>query len=54
MGTDDPYIPHIFKRFGPVIKAMSIGLQSDAYWIIKLAFHPELKSLFIKNHGTRR
>jgi hypothetical protein len=50
MSTDDPYA----LDFAGLVTAMGKRIQGDAYWIVKLAFHPEWKSLFIKNHGARR
>jgi hypothetical protein len=50
MSTSDPYA---LDPFG-FIKAMAASIRGDAYWIVKLAFHPEWKSLFIKNYGARR
>ncbi|MDR2663070.1 MAG: hypothetical protein LBC31_08750 [Treponema sp.] len=44
MSTDDP---HALDVTGP-IKAMGKHIQGDAYWIVKLAFHPEWKSRFVK------
>jgi hypothetical protein len=48
MSTDDPnpFEPWAyFKRLGSL-------MPGDAYLIVKLAFHPEWKSLFIKNRGA--
>jgi hypothetical protein len=39
----------IVLDFIGLIKTMGEHIQGDAYWIVKLAFHPEWKSLFIKN-----
>jgi hypothetical protein len=50
MSTSDPYP----LDFIGLIKAMGERIQGDAHWIVKLAFHPDWKSLFIKNYGARR
>jgi hypothetical protein len=50
MSTGDPYDLDVTG----LIKAMGVHIRGDAYWIVKLAFHPEWKSLFIKNYGARR
>jgi len=43
MSTSDPY-PFDQKRF-----FIEVGkrIQSDAYWIVKFAFHPEMAKYFI-------
>ncbi|GHV93218.1 hypothetical protein AGMMS50268_37210 [Spirochaetia bacterium] len=48
MSTSDPYA----LNFIGLIKAMGARLQGGAYWIVKLAFHPEMAK-YIKAHGGK-
>jgi hypothetical protein len=51
LSTNNPFVLDL----SGYLKFITAWVKGDAYWIVKLAFHPEMAGLFKKNkaHGGK-